>query len=242
MTNDIEFKELEKKAKQAKNMEDLFSAWKTAHTAEECESLSKTLPKCKGSSKYPEDKNFIKNFTPDGVTSIEGNVSIDSLEVEVLFVLKEANTSGKYREYHSFWFNEAADKTRQKYSNKFEKVLEKLNKSTKDKFGYMNLNKRGGFGSTDKTQLEQYTKKYKSFILKQIELHNPNIIIFCGCYDDIAKILFEKDVNGNDIKTWKKKPVEVNLNGKKILLYSVYHPSSRGNFNKSLDVFDENKV
>ena len=56
-----------------------------------------------------------------------------------------------------------------------------------DPFGYVNLNKRGGFGRTDYTRLKNYAKRYRAFLKRQLALMAPEKIVFCGCYDGAAE-------------------------------------------------------
>ena len=97
-----------------------------------------------------------------------------------------------------------------------EKSEEEIKKTP---FGYMNLNKRGGFGSTDSKQLKNYVNKYQYFIKRQIELHDPQIVVFCGCFDGIADQLF------NIESKWNGNFVYGNIGDKNVRLYYVYHPS-----------------
>lgn len=253
--NNNRFDESEPMEVHAESLDRLFELWRAAHAAEESESLANTLPKCHCCGRYPDEmENYKKKFITDGVTSLKGNESNSEPKVDVLFILKEANTDGKSGAEESFWFNETVEathsgdkskrsyNTRQNYAKKFKAVLEALKIPNADrcKFGYMNLNKRGGFAGTTRSQLTEYTKKYKCFIRRQIELHDPKIIVFCGCYDRIAKIIFEKDTNGKEIEEWHKrsKSVTVRLGENDIALYYVYHPAYSG-FGKSLSIFNE---
>ena len=47
---------------------------------------------------------------------------------------------------------------------------------------YINLNKRGGFGSTNHARLKHYVNEYKCYISKEIEIINPDIIVCGGTY------------------------------------------------------------
>lgn len=155
-------------------------------------------------------------------------------------MLKESNSgeTPTLFEDKKFWFNDTAAEPQTKsqeerrsysirctYARKFVQTLKCLNKPENQPFAYMNLNKRGGFGSTNYCRLKNYTAKYKKFILKQIQLHNPKVILFCGCYNDIAQILFNTDKNKNSIKQWNNKPVDIIFNQKHIRLLGTYHPA-----------------
>lgn len=45
---------------------------------------------------------------------------------------------------------------------------------------YMNINKKGGNSKCDFKALEDYAKKYKNFITKEIEILNPKCIVILG--------------------------------------------------------------
>ncbi|MDI9242260.1 hypothetical protein [Fusibacillus kribbianus] len=224
------FKNWEDKAIQAKTLKELFGYWKRAHETEE--NFGETLPKNPKDGKYPGDKEEYKNnFCWDGVTSINGRVCQEKIDpkVDVLFILKEANTDGKLNKSDkAFWFNDpdsGSSKRRDTYANRLKMILEKFSKEKSEEeiekipFGYMNLNKRGGFGSTDSKQLKNYVNKYKYFIKRQIELHDPQIVVFCGCFDGIADQLF------NIESKWNGNFVYGNIGDKNVRLYYVYHPS-----------------
>lgn len=235
-----EFKEKAEKIEQADKLEDLFELWYDAQKEEA--NPEETLPHCFDGKIYGDDIELLKeNFCKDGVTSIEGHVSQSDLKVKVLFILKESNIKGKVVERSDiFWFNdvqknEESYKTRGKYAKNLMNVLKVFdsNASDEEKFGYMNLNKRGGFGSNSYKYLTQYVAKYRRFIKRQIELYDPEKIVFCGCYDNIANLLFD----GVNPKCGKS-PVQAKINGKYVTLYYVYHPSCAvSRFDKSLRSF-----
>ncbi len=62
--------------------------------------------------------------------------------------------------------------------------------------GYMNLNKRGGFSKTNYNQLKGYVRKYHRFILKEIEIIAPKVIVLCGCVGEFVIGLME----ANDLR------------------------------------------
>ena len=211
------FETLERRAAVAENMERLFCLWKKAHHIEE--SPENTFPICPVCREKPESEEFRDSFCKDGATSLQGTVEDSGQTVDVLFILKESRVGGKAERNDAFWFHTAKDKTRQKYANRFKQALGLWNLPENCKFGYMNLNKRGGFQSTDRKQLAAYVKKYHVFIKRQIELFSPRKILFCGCYDGIANQFFDIPSKWNGI------PVEVEVNGRTAAVYSIYHPA-----------------
>lgn len=87
---------------------------------------------------------------------------------------------------------------------------------------FMNLKKDGGGGSTNFSEIKQVVENEYSFIKKEIEIINPDVIIGSG--------LFDQTVWGTIFPDIQFKPsgydIELARAGKyKIILY--YHPSSR---------------
>ncbi len=233
---------------QAKDLESLFDVWKDAHLEEKAP--EETLPF--SSKEHILGRNFQGNFFRDGVTTLAGHEpqSVPP-KVDILFVLKESNASEESHteesnangDSHScapFWFNELDESdqslekassisARKRYKKNLEMALCRLGQdSCHTRFGYMNLNKRGGFGSTHYVQLKAYTAKYRRFILRQIELHDPQTIVFCGCYNGIASLLFK-----NVRSTWDCQPKTAQINGHPVKLFYLYHPACPS-FKKSL--------
>lgn len=176
-------------------MKELFRYWKSKQEAESEESLDKTLPKSP-EKEYPENrKEFQRSFCWDGVTSLSGGVHTDDSKVEVLFILREANTKGEPERKNTFWFNDAnARKDAPAYEKAIRQALSVIYGGQEEKlrnkhFGYMNLNKRGGFGKTNMTQLGHYVKQYKNFIRKQIELFQPTYVVCFGVYNTVKDML-----------------------------------------------------
>ncbi len=204
-----------------KNIDDLFSLWKKAHELEE--NPKNTFPINDGQT---PDIAFRSSFCPDGVTSLKGDETNDDPHVDVLFVLKEANTNGKAERNYNFWFNDGTetDDEKELYRKRLCQALQTLKESNPDisidKFGYMNVNKRGGYGDTCHAQLENYAKQYADFLRKQIELHSPKHVVFCGCYDAVATTLY-------GIGEWNRIAQSVKIGESKVKLYYIYHPSKR---------------
>lgn len=176
-------------------MEELFRYWKSKQEAESEESLKKTLPKPpKGKSL---ENGFRGSFCWDGMTSLNGDVHTDDSKVEVLFILREANTEGKPElrdTLDTFWFNNADKRKDTPYEKAIMRALaviygEKEEQLRDKHFGYMNLNKRGGFGETNLTQLKHYVKRYKNLIREQIELFQPTYVVCFGVYGTVKDML-----------------------------------------------------
>ena len=78
---------------------------------------------------------------------------------------------------------------------------------------YMNINKRGGYGSCNGERLNTYAENYMNYILTEIQIINPEIVVFLG--KDASKDRYVNDLREN----MKNMKVEV--------CYQVKHPSSR---------------
>ena len=237
------FSQLEERAKQATTIEELFCLWRKAHAAEVGEETFPCRRRRKGEKpEEPNDPDFKKSFCEDGVTSF-GRKHSQNQTADVVFVLKEAhleetsevNCAAQLEKY--FWFNQCDqnDKSYKGYAANLKKAMCALYGQVQDDvaFGYINLNKRGGFKKTNPRRLKSYVTMYEEFLKKQLELMKPQKIVFCGCYDGVAEKLFSLK---KEEKRWNRKPVSANLNGRAVTLYYIYHPAHRG-FKNSLDIF-----
>ena len=105
---------------------------------------------------------------------------------------------GKIKDNGTFWL-----KSVYKIRNNNLKITKRIEKmqnyicqnftelSMKD-ISYMNINKRGGFAECNNQTLYNYYNKYKKdYILKEIEIINPKVIVFCAgnkaIYDDLKE-------------------------------------------------------
>ena len=218
-------------------LNDLFKMWRKAQQNDPI--YNQTCPMCPNGKITAID--FIKSFCIDGFTSSKGNEASDIIyENRPLFILKESDLANNNRiesNGKGFWFNEPKpeDKTRGKYNKRLCYCLERLGESKNSIFGYINLNKRGGFGRTNPTRLNNYVQEFKEFITCQIEIMNPSKVFCCGCYNTFMEICFQKE-------SWGKceKPGRIKVNGKDVLVYYIHHPASP-NFYASVDkLYDEN--
>lgn len=175
-----------------KTLDELFKKWKEAHKSEDDESCKKTFPKKAGES--PDISDFKSSFCPDGFLS-------DKKFNGVLIIQREPNVFDKgegkcIAETNYFWFrdgNKENDSTLKHYRNNANKYLHQLigEDYTLEECAYMNLNKRGGYGSTNNTQLNNYVYKnnynYQEYIANEIKIIKPTHIICCGVYGTIEK-------------------------------------------------------
>ena len=122
--------------------------------------------------------------------------------------------------------------TEENYKTK-DSIDAKANKEALKKIAFMNLNKRGGFGSIQRDVFLNYLKKYKECIRKEIELIAPDVIVWCACntYDaeEYMGAIFEE-------KVWKEK--KLTLKKGKVPILRMWHPSVQGrNMNEYLEKF-----
>ena len=211
------------------------------------------------------------SFTKDGLLCESTN------DVDILFILKESNVSDEksgvhYSDGNYFWFKENLDEYLNNDKKKtinfddadFIKYYEKITVCAKvifddrlkcdfcwykdkDKIAYMNINKRGGFGSTDNNTLRNYIEIYGSRIKEQIEIIRPKIIIIMGndafalLTSNKAKILTQvhedqakkkvipirfKEKNRNFFYTNAILPKTQDNHESMVEIFSAYHPAA----------------
>ena len=244
-------KKLEEEINKCQTLEELFIQWKKAHNNEE--NFLETFPQCPFCSNTPNEQ-FKESFCKDGITSLEGKDDnknmLDNNKIDVLFVLKESNCGG-IKANDIFWFNDCVDdKEREFYKGRLQRALISLsNVNSKPNFGYINLNKRGGYSTTNDKRLQAYTLKYYPFIKKQIEILSPKYIIFCGCFDTFVNACKIQDKNNNQLRKWNRKnPIiqKYYYNEEKYAdIVYIYHPSHRNSdekFVNSLKVLETLKI
>lgn len=181
-------------------LNELFEQWEEEHKRE------LDINNKDNQSTIPNLKISKDSFTYDGFV-------FDEKDNTVLYILAESNLDGKTKDNGTFWLK-SVYKIRNnnlKITKRIEQMQEYLcNKipelSMKD-ISFMNINKRGGFAECNKQTLYNYYNKYKENILKEIEIINPSVIVFCAgnkaIYDDLKE----------------------NVNCKYII--DMYHPSYR---------------
>lgn len=207
------FSQLEERAKRATTIEELFCLWKRAHAAEVDE---KTAP---NTCPFPLEDKARKNFTVDGRLG-------EMQKGGVLFICKESNLSRDLKpEEKRFWLKEevvlnqpsVCDPSQMKivksakthYRNCLEKTLSELLKKgypapkNLEDCAYMNLNKRGGNSTCNKTVLAAYIKKYKTFLQREIELLQCDVAVLysASIYGKKAMKMIEQIFRGAGVKT-----------------------------------------
>lgn len=61
-----------------------------------------------------------------------------------------------------------------------QSILNKELGVSNDNISFMNINKRGGFRHNDMSVLNVYALEFKDYIIREIEIINPKMIICCG--------------------------------------------------------------
>lgn len=206
------FNELCIAVRSCKNIDSLFELWRQAHLAEE--NPMKTFPKPKN-NEYDNYDGFEKSFCCDGFITYTSS----SERKTVLFILRESNVSFngilQPERTNKFFIKEEWTNHDNIYVSFIREQINKIDCNIDDiNIACMNLNKRGGFGSTNPTQLKMYVEKYKPFIDKEIELINPDIIVCGGTYETIMEL--DINISRDNIKdcyhpaAWIKRNKNIN--------------------------------
>ena len=176
----------------------LFKEWKNAHHLEPDESLKKTI-----NGKYI-DKDF---FEKDGIID---EVAYLNEKTKVLFISAEANADEYnakngiketdyckvYIDYYYSGKDDWKGKMRERLSaiygcitNQPEMPFHEL----ANRFAVMDLNKRGGKSTLDGGEhIKHYVEYYKEYIKKEIEIINPDLVVWIGlniCHLGIPSLL-----------------------------------------------------
>lgn len=235
-----EFDKVEKEAQKKRSLNKLFELWRKAHCIEK--NFGDTIPKDDNriiayNSFYKDGivNNDMYNNSKVKVLFVSNEASI-SCDRGLLIpdtaktIVGDAcgNTVGSFRLYaedneDEYWSTKMRIKYGEMYRIIIGESIDKENWMDKNReynncFAIMNINKRGGFGSIQKNVFNNYVKRYKEFILKEIELLKPDIIIWCGekTYEESLRVMYKlTDFNENyDI-----------INNKKTKIVKMYHTS-----------------
>lgn len=112
---------------------------------------------------------------------------------------------------------------------------EDANREALKKIAFMNLNKRGGFGNIQGENFLKYIETYKDYIRREIEIINPDVIVWCAC-NTYKKKYMDAIFDNKDV--WKKKKLIPDKN--KVPILRMWHPSVRAkSMEKYLNKFSE---
>lgn len=240
------------------DLESLFKEWTKAHKEEPDDILKLTMPRNNGKDPNSGIAAAKNRFCFDGYIG-------DNRRADIAFVLKESNASdkidkGEPEEDRYFWFKKLyneRDKDKSKQDdNKYYRRLLMMSKKLGFCLGncaYVNLQKRGGFGTVDNRALKKYTEHYSNYILRELEILEPGYIVCLGTFDTLVNLVFkdrkkdvcttevEVELNG-DLKKIKFRSAEIELfkrNGKSrmVTCINMYHPAYRCNDDYYKDLF-----
>lgn len=111
------------------------------------------------------------------------------------------------------------------------------NKQALNKIAFMNLNKRGGFGNIQGENFLKYIETYKDYIRREIEIINPDVIVWCAC-NTYKKKYMDAIFDDKYKNVWQQKGLV--LNKKEIPILRMWHPSVRAkSMEKYLNKFSE---
>lgn len=195
-----------------------------------------------------DKKETIGNvFVEDGVVDY---TEYDKQKLKILFILKEAHTSSEEKKkeksslivdikngvVRNFW-NRLAEwsvgllnQDESKIIN-FDLITQEQKNMEIRKTAIINLKKSDGDTKTDMERYVEYfytqdnlvNEEYVYYLMKQIELINPDVIICGGTFNIFNKLFKERIEKIKDVRRgyyfWKR------LNDKKAIVIDYYHPS-----------------
>ncbi len=167
---------------------------------------------------------------------------------KVLFVLKEANweranvdlcqwlLSEQSSTYWKTWNNVARWTKALLEGGEYPRYVSKGDKSYwLRKIAALNLKKQGGDAVAEDETIRSHSEKDKGFLLEQIELCCPDIIICCGRGDGKnADILHDIVLPTGQVSEWQEPVAGYNYflyrpgEGRQVPVISFYHPQIRG--------------
>ena len=194
--------------RKTKLLDNLFSEWEKAHQDESEESCKKTI------NGDRIKKHF---FERDGIISEN---DFEKEKTKILFVMAEANIdkytkegwNGKmdYREIYKNYYNDQTgkDEWKGKMKERLSALYGYMTSQTHvaphllaNKYAVMDLNKRGGKAKIGRgAHIVEYVRVYRSFLRKELEIINPDIVVWVGTNIyrlGIPKLLGAKEDRGN---------------------------------------------
>lgn len=201
MNNLCDFANCKEQARNAETLNDLFDSWKCAHSVEDVWENTTT----NGIEK--------KSFVEDGYINEK---LFNSAETKILFILKEANIQrnknntvpeerNQYCFYRNFaivdnhFVNTNVPKQHEKMGRmavylsenncniRKQPSLEMIHKALSAS-AFMNLNKRGGSNKASKAAFAAYVEKYRNFILSEVRIINPDVVVILGSDSCMKKL------------------------------------------------------
>lgn len=175
-------------------LEELFSEWKEKHKSDIFYEFDTP---CINGHLIPRE-----NFISDGFCA-----SNNCEEHSILYISKESheyknNSNLNEIKIHEYtWIKHCIEKNKNGiFFRRLKMMQEELNEDI-DKISFMNINKRGGGNYTDMVTLNTYALNFSNYILKEIEIINPKLIICCGLgLKRLLKMIYKKSKKELNIK------------------------------------------
>lgn len=219
-------------------LEMLFNEWKQAQKDEPKKSLKKTMLKGAEIVEY----DF---FCKDGIVCEE---EYKNESIKILFIANEPNVEHKsniddgkkpnpessqldsFEDYYKSHEDDWSGRLRKRICEILYPSLIDLEErefpvengwKNAKKIAFLNLNKRGGKGSIE-NHLKHYCEYYKDYILKEIDIINPDVIIWLGkgSFKMCSNSVFDNMIDMGDY-------YRVEINNKDYSLISTFHTSAR---------------
>lgn len=169
-------------------------------------------------------------------------------DCRILFVLKEANwaqanvdlcqwlLSEQSSTYWKTWNNIARWIQALLEGGEYPRYVSKADKSYwLRKAAFLNLKKEGGDAVADDDAIHAHSERDKAFLLEQIKLYHPDIIICCGRgWGKNADILHDIVLPREQVSEWKEPVLQYHYflycpDGRsQVPVVSFYHPQMRG--------------
>ena len=192
--------------------------------------------------KHWKERRGYDSFVADGI--FDENVW-NQQEIKITFVLKEANwknhtvdlcewiMSEPKSTYWKTWNNIARWTKALLEKGEYPKYISKADKTFwLSKVSFINLKKVGGSSRANDEIIRSYVKNDKGFLLDQLLLYKPDIIICCGRgTGKNADLLYEEILPKNALSEWKQTKNGFNYfcckfdeKDKSTPVVSFYHP------------------
>ena len=211
--------------------------------------LNQQLEKFANAIEYPLNQNTKKKckFVSDGIIDVK---KYTKASPKILWILKEVNSANDDYNVESdvrTFITEIWDEENNKLWNRlnqtfapiayctygiFEKKkwddLPDINGDAKKllkhipKIAFINVKKYAGRSVANKNEIQFFYNRYKDFLHEQIELINPDVIIFGGTFNFFDEIFFRSFGKKKQYIS-KKRHLQKYQYGNKLLL-STYHP------------------
>lgn len=191
-----------------------------------------------------QTNNGIHKFCKDGI--IDENIFAQE-KIKVLILSNEPNDdnndnliSDRRADFKNYSLGNEEDnwhgKMRERCAEMYKLIVdatEMSNPEAASRFAVMNLNKGGGGSNADINIIESYCQTYKAFILKELDIIEPNIIIWSGAKSfDRAGIRKALDIKKDGNKAY------ITIKGKKVPVIRMWHFSHYRAKGESLEEYN----